>query len=180
LDIEAKVRQKIGLNVGSGHEPQPGWVNVDLRAINGFVDIKASACQLPFRNRQFQWIKADSVLEHLPDPRPAIGELSRLIELDGVVEIRIPALGTNAAHLDPTHKYLADLKHWVELIEEQFLDVNVKSVGVRWRYHQSLVLLQYFMIRILGFHELGQCWVSRAGKPREQSIRIIPKRWWID
>lgn len=172
--------QEIGLNVGSGCEPEPGWVNVDLRALSGYVDIQAHIMRLPFGDQQFQWIKADSVLEHLNDPRPAIKELARLVRKGGTVEVRIPALGTNAAHLDPTHKYLADLKHWVELMEEQFSDVAVTSVGVRMRYHKILVLLQHFMIRILGFHELGQCWVIRAGNPRKTCVRIIPNRWWID
>jgi SAM-dependent methyltransferase len=180
MQIEVKVIEKIGLNVGCGHEPEPGWVNVDLRALPGSVDIQAHIIWMPFGDRQFQWIKADSVLEHLRDPRPAIGELARLIQVDGVVEIRVPALGTNAAGLDPTHQYLADLKHWVELMDEQFHELCVSCVGVRWRYHKLLVLIQYFLIRVFSMHEFGQCWVIRAKKPRTEFKPIIPKRWWLD
>lgn len=174
------VDQKMGLNVGSGFEARAGWVNVDLRGLAGVVDVKADIRRLPFADQQFQWILAESVLEHLDDPRPAIFELRRLLRSDGKVEVRIPALGTNAAHLDPTHKYLADLKHWVDLMREQFQYVDAGSIGVRWRYHTLLVAIQYFLIKGLGFHELGQCWVLIAKLPREMPMKLIPERWWLD
>lgn len=168
------------LNIGSGKEPKIGYVNVDLRRLPGLVDVVADICHLPFEDSVFDMVLADSVLEHLPDPRVAITELHRVIKEIGSVEVRVPALGTNAAHLDPTHRYLADLKHWEELLSEAFVEVSISSVGVRWRAHRSLVLLQYLLIRIFGWHELGQCWIISARKPRQKLMKIIPQRWWLD
>lgn len=168
------------LNIGSGKEPKTGYINVDLRKMPGLVDVAADICRLPFPDSVFDAILADSVLEHLPNPRVAIEELHRVVKEDGVIEVRVPALGTNAAHLDPTHKYLADMKHWKELLNEAFTDVSVNSVGVRWRTHRLLVLFQRLLICILGWHDLGQCWILKAGKPRKKLIEIVPARWWLD
>lgn len=168
------------LNVGCGAEPLVGWVNVDVRPVAGAVDVVADICRLPFADGQFQYVLAESVLEHLADPRIAIGEIRRVLGQAGEVEVRVPALGAMAAHLDPTHRYLADLHHWSELLEEQFEHVRVGSVGVRLRHHKSLVAIQYILIRILGWHELGQCWILKARRPRKRAIRKIPARWWLD
>ena len=168
------------LNIGCGAEPRDGWINVDVRPVAGAVQIQADIRHLPFGDGVFEYILAESVLEHLNDPKTAISELWRLVRNGGAIEVRVPALGAMAAHLDPTHKYLADLHHWVGLLEERFEHVRVGSVGVRYRHHKSLVAIQYLMIKLFGWHELAQCWILTASKPRAVAINKIPKRWWLD
>lgn len=172
--------EPLKLNIGSGPEPKPGWINSDLHDFGGLVDLKADIRRLPFNSEVFTQILAESVLEHLNDPRPALAELARLLHPSGQIEIRVPALGTNAAHLDPTHRYLADLKHWQELMLEHFEWVKVRSIGVRWRQSRSLVLVQRLLISIMGWHDLAQCWILIGRMPRKQPVRIIPSRWWLD
>lgn len=170
------------LNLGCGHEPKSGWVNVDRRMIVGVTDLVADIRHLPFRDQQFDAIVAENVLEHLTDPRPAIAEIARVLSHsdDASAILRVPALGTNAAHLDPTHRYLADLKHWSDLVAERFDRVKISSVGVRWRSSVSLVILQRILIAILGWHDLAQCWILTVRKPRQNFRKIVYNRWWID
>lgn len=168
------------LNLGSGDEPLPGYLNVDRRALPGRTDIQADVRRLPFPASIFDEIVADSVFEHLPDPCPAIAEAARCLTPRGRLKARVPALGTAAAHLDPTHRYLADLKHWTDLLSEKFQQVRARSVGVRWRAHRSLVVLQRALILFFGWHELGQCWDLTATIPRRRMEKKIPPRWWLN
>ena len=168
------------LSLGSGADRQPGYVHVDRRHLPGCVDIRADALRLPFADGSFEEILAESVFEHLADPRPAIAEAARVMRPSGKLVVRVPALGTCAAHLDPTHRYLADLKHWADLLSERFESVRLGSVGVRWRASRSLVALQRICIALLGWHDLGQCWVLTASRPRSRFEPVIPPRWWLD
>lgn len=170
------------LNLGCGKEPKPGWTNVDLRLIPGATDLVADIRRLPFADNLFDQIFAENVLEHVDDPRPAIAELARILKSTSGsrVVVRVPALGSNAAHLDPTHRYLADLKHWQDLMLERFNQVNITSVGVRWRTSLSLVFIQRILISMLGWHDLAQCWVLTARHPRSNFKKMIYDRWWLD
>lgn len=168
------------LNLGSGSGTLAGYVHVDRRKLPGCVDIQADALRLPFAAGSFDEILAESVFEHLADPRPAIAEAARVLQPTGTLVVRVPALGSCAAHLDPTHRYLADLKHWINLLSERFESVRVGSVGVRWRASRSLVAIQRICITLLGWHDLGQCWVLTASRPRSRFEPIIPPRWWLD
>lgn len=168
------------LNIGSGYEPKTGWINADVSEAGGLVDLKADIRRLPFANAVFSQVLAESIVEHLDDPRVGLAELARVLEKEGQVEVRVPALGSHAAHLDPTHRYLADLKHWQELMFETFEQVKISSVGVRWRQSLSLVLTQRILIKVLGWHDLAQCWILRASRPRTVRLNLIAPRWWLD
>lgn len=168
------------LNLGSGSGTLAGYLQVDRRNLPGHVDIQADAERLPFASGSFDEVLAESVFEHLADPRPAIAEAARVLRPSGTLIVRVPALGSCAAHLDPTHRYLADLKHWTDLLHERFDSVRIGSVGVRWRASRSLVAVQRICITLLGWHDLGQCWVLTANRPRIEFEPVIPPRWWLD
>lgn len=168
------------LNLGCGRLPWTGYLNVDTRHLPGSVDVQADATRLPFPNGIFAEIVAESVFEHLPDPRPAIAEAARVLQPGGRLIARVPALGACAAHLDPTHRYLADLKHWADLFSERFETVQASSTGVRWRASRSLVAAQRLAISVLGWHDLAQCWILTARRPRPGFQPIVPPRWWLD
>lgn len=172
--------RSLRLNLGCGQVPRSGFLNLDRRNLPGSVDIQAEACRLPFPDGSIEEVLAESVFEHLADPRPAIAESARVLSPSGTLVVRVPALGTCAAHLDPTHRYLADLKHWTDLLQECFESVRVDSVGVRWRASRSLVLVQRLCISVLGWHDLAQCWILTASRPRSNALAIAPPRWWLD
>jgi len=56
-----------------------------------FALVQARLEALPFRSNTFDAITALDVLEHLPDDRPALRELRRVLKPDGVLIITVPA-----------------------------------------------------------------------------------------
>lgn len=56
-----------------------------------FPLIQARLESLPFRDKTFRAITALDVLEHLPDDRPALKELWRVLQPQGVLVITVPA-----------------------------------------------------------------------------------------
>lgn len=53
------------LNLGSGHKPIPGYINVDMRDLPG-VDVVAELDKLPFGDNEIDEIFSSHVLEHFP------------------------------------------------------------------------------------------------------------------
>jgi SAM-dependent methyltransferase len=166
------------INVGCGHELVPGFVNLDVRRVEG-LDLQADALRLPWADDSVDEARAGSLLEHFDDPGRVLDELFRVVAPSGRLIVRVPALGTNAAHLDPTHRYLADLSHWRHLLLGYFGRVRLGSQGVRYRSNLLLVGLQQVLIRGLGFHDLGQCWVLTATRKRPIS-RHANSPWWTE
>jgi len=81
LTTEAKVLNpekleaaEIRLNLGCGHLPLEGYVNVDDRALPG-VDLVADVADLPFEPSSLQEIRSAHLLEHFPGPK-----LDRLLQ----------------------------------------------------------------------------------------------------
>ncbi|HEV3120566.1 MAG TPA: methyltransferase domain-containing protein, partial [Isosphaeraceae bacterium] len=173
-----KKERFLRINVGCGHEVIPSFVNLDLRRVRG-SSLQADVLRLPFADGSVIEARAGSVLEHFADPCRVLDELHRVLTPASTLIVRVPALGTNAAHLDPTHRYLADLEHWRQLLLLYFERVNLGSQGVKYRSNRLLVALQRSAIWLLGFHDLGQCWVLTAtGKHRQP--RLAPRPWWAD
>jgi SAM-dependent methyltransferase len=164
------------INVGCGVEAIAGFVNIDIRGVKS-VDLRADVLRLPLAKDSVFDARAYSLLEHFADPRGPLDELHRVLRPEGRLIVRVPALGTNAAHLDPTHRYLADLVHWRQLLLGYFRQVRIGSVGVKYRASPVLVALQRLLIGGLRFHDLGQCWVLTATRKRAQPERYV-RLWW--
>lgn len=62
----ARASGRISLNVGCGHIPEPGYLNVDRRALPG-VDIVAEADDLPFEPASVREIRSSHLVEHFPE-----------------------------------------------------------------------------------------------------------------
>lgn len=166
------------LNVGCGHEVLPGFVNLDLRPVPG-LDLRADVLRLPFADASLSEVRAGSLLEHFADPVVVLDELHRVLRPDGRLVVRVPALGTNAAHLDPTHRFLADLAQWRTILLGHFARVRLGSVGVKYRSNPALVAIQRALIVALRFHDLGQCWVLTATRRRPRPRRVF-RPWWLE
>jgi SAM-dependent methyltransferase len=58
---------------------------VELAAQSGVTAVRADVRELPFGDDFFDCAVANFVLYHVPDPRPAIAELARVLDADGVL-----------------------------------------------------------------------------------------------
>jgi SAM-dependent methyltransferase len=176
--MSGQTGRALRINVGCGVETIRGFVNLDIRPIPA-IEVRGDVLRLPWADESVAEARACSLLEHFADPSGPLDELHRVLRPDGRLVVRVPALGTNAAHLDPTHRYLADLVHWRQLLLSYFERVGVSSVGVKYRANRGLVALQRLMISVLGFHELGQCWVLTATRKRARREPVF-RPWWAE
>ena len=82
------------LNWGCGDHPQPGWINSDVRGIDGVdvcCDIRSG---LPLDSDSIDYIVSIHALPELPYPDlvPALGELRRVLKPGGVLRLGLPDL----------------------------------------------------------------------------------------
>jgi len=94
------------LNLGSGLHTEKGQVNLDIYNFEGTDVIHdLNNFPYPFTDCQFDKIVASDVLEHLDDVPKVMNELYRIMQTDGILEIRVPDVKyPEAVWDDPTHK----------------------------------------------------------------------------
>lgn len=63
--VAAQAASGLRLNLGCGHVPLDGYINVDMRAVEG-VDVVSTIDQLPFGPGTVSEIRSSHVLEHFP------------------------------------------------------------------------------------------------------------------
>jgi predicted SAM-dependent methyltransferase len=103
----AAAAQAPKLNLGSGHVPKPGWINIDLFAPNPDLRLDLRR-DLPFRDNSIGYIYAEHFFEHLEypnvtestgwdleDPGPSealhfLRECKRVLLPRGIVDIVVP------------------------------------------------------------------------------------------
>ena len=92
------------LNLGSGTDIRPGWVNLDIAPLPG-VDVvhDLSELPLPFPDESFSEIVAKDILEHL-DWIPVMRELHRILRPGGRLKVTSPHFTSPATWIDPTHR----------------------------------------------------------------------------
>lgn len=83
-------KQRI-LNYGSGNARIADSVNLDVFGYPN-VDVVSSHSRLPFRDKSFDVVVLDSVLEHVPDPQEKLDEAYRVLRKGGRVIVIVPFL----------------------------------------------------------------------------------------
>lgn len=91
------------LNIGSGHDRRPGFVNLDLVPLPG-VDVTArlGSAFLPFRDGSFELVLCRDVLEHV-EVVPALAEIHRITAPGGAVVVSAVHFTSRNLYVDPTH-----------------------------------------------------------------------------
>jgi SAM-dependent methyltransferase len=172
------VRGGLRLNLGSGGEPLAGHVNVDRRPVSG-VQVVADVLALPFAAAAAEEVRASSLLEHFADPYAVLDEVHRTLRAEGRFVMRVPALWSWAAHLDPSHVFLADVKLWREILSGYFARVRADPEGVRYRDSKVLAGLCLIATRGLGLLEFADAWRFTCESKRAQPVRAyVP--WWLE
>lgn len=94
------------LNVGCGGctYSAPNVTNLDFSAGPGIqVAHDLSVTPLPFDRNQFDLIIANHVLEHIPNWFDCFSDLARILRPNGVLEVWIPTMGTDASFVYRDH-----------------------------------------------------------------------------
>ena len=119
------------INLGSGKEYKPGWLNIDIlaRAEPDIVLDLSQNLNLPtiisskhwglvqLDNLQFDTISANNVLERVPDLVGLMTKCLHLLKEEGTLEIEVPYEKSLTAWQDPTHIRALNENSWIYYTE---------------------------------------------------------------
>ena len=138
----------VGCGIGDMLAFRPDTVGVDVNEqavawcrAQGLDARRSTADRLPFGPAEFDSAVLDNVLEHLPDPRPVLGEIHRILAPGGTLLVGVP--GEKGFAADPDHKvYYDERKLRATLENSSFHSVHMLHApfGVPWL---SRLLAQY-------------------------------------
>lgn len=83
------------INIGCGEDTKPGYINTDIRNLNG-TDLVCEATTLPFKNNSLNEIIANDVLEHISWRKTSetLKEWKRTLKPGGTLKIKTPNIHT--------------------------------------------------------------------------------------
>src|SRR3989338_1380852 len=125
------------LNIGCNKVYKEGWVNLDIdRSYKADVYHDLNKYPYPFKNREFGYILASHIIEHLDNPSKAVKELKRILRDDGELCIIVPHY-TNPMAYSPRHKAFYSYKTIVHIckgmkIKERKLVFTPKYRFMEW------------------------------------------------
>ena len=93
------------LDIGCGKKKLKDSIGLDIVKYEG-VDVISdlNKSHYPFKEKTFNIINCDDVLEHLEDLTLVLKELNRILKDNGKIIIRVPHFSNFWAFTDPTHK----------------------------------------------------------------------------
>jgi len=195
------------MNVGSGvagptDSGTVSTISVDvsmwaLRQASG-SRVCADASALPFHSDRFDGAMAFDVLEHLVDPRLALGELCRIIRPGACISISVPnSDGLSArvasrgrdsrpwvADTDESHVSLLSRSEWLSVIERAGLQVVRVGTDTPWAapYGRRLPRVQVWVSKVVAVvanlmspmlpWTVGENLIVLARRPYERSRRF--------
>jgi hypothetical protein len=98
------------LNLGSGHFPKKGYLNVDFNPLENpdlILDLNNPKALEVLPSGHFEHIVLDHVLEHLSDVFGTMKQIHILLAKEGIVEIRVPHFSRGFTH--PEHQRSFDV-----------------------------------------------------------------------
>ncbi len=100
-----KKMERKKLHLGCGLDIKPGYVNLDIKKLNG-VDVIHDLTKIPypFKENTFDVIEMHHVLEHLENPLKIVEEMWRIAKPGALIIIGVPHWSHFTAYGDLTHK----------------------------------------------------------------------------
>ena len=80
-------------------------MDVEGKSRGKWVSLRGDALSLPFRDTYFDKVICSEVLEHVPDDRQAISELTRVLKDDGILAISVPTYLSETIYWKISPKY---------------------------------------------------------------------------
>lgn len=126
-DKSTQVWRPNKMNLGSGKDYKPGWLNVDIleRTQPDLVLDLGREVKLPIEVQTFgggyavveenslDAIYANNVLEHVPDLPCLMTNLLAMLKEGGAIELEVPYEKSTTAWQDPTHLRAMNLNSWL-------------------------------------------------------------------
>jgi SAM-dependent methyltransferase len=163
------------LNWGCGGEPEPGWINSDIKDGPG-IDISCDIREgLPLEAGSIDYIASIHALPELPYPdlEPALVELHRVLRPDGVLRLSLPDLDRA-------------IRAYLHRDADYFLvpDDDVRSLGGKlivqltwYGYSRSMYTFDFIeeLLYRAGFHRVVRC-AYRETASEHQGIVALDNR----
>jgi SAM-dependent methyltransferase len=108
-----------GLQLGTGHNPLPGWLNTDVQIFRlGHVEFLDATRPFPLPDAAFDYVYSEHQIEHIPleAGERMLAECFRVLRPGGVVRIATPDLERMAALAEK--ELDDDQRHYVEYISQ--------------------------------------------------------------
>ena len=164
------------IELGCGSTGVAGAIGVDGRRTvqtSAVCDVRY-AC---FKTGVADEVYSFCVLEHLDDPYQLMDEVVRILKPGGRAYLRVPNIGTVSSHLDTTHRFLADLRTWRDVMNGYFTNVRVVPIGLKYRDNRLLTAINWVLVRVFRFNELSQGWTFVCDGKRAHPTRGYVG-WW--
>ena len=145
------------LNWGCGTEPEPGWINSDIKEGPG-IDLSCSILDgLPLEDGSIDYVVSIHALPELsyPDLLPALRELGRVLAPEGVLRLALPDLDR------AIHAYQAADRGYFLIPDEEVSALGSKLVvQLLWYGYSKSLFTEEFVAELLqkaGFREIRGC-----------------------
>jgi len=104
--LPREVQQRHKLNLGCGHFPKEGFLNVDYSsAYPADFIYDLDRLPWPFPDERYDLVEMDHVLEHLTDVTGILREVERILRPGGRLIIRVPHFSRGFTHWDHKHGF---------------------------------------------------------------------------
>jgi predicted SAM-dependent methyltransferase len=160
------------LNWGCGTEPEPGWINSDIKD-DPTVDISCNILEgLPLESGSIEYAVSIHALPELPytDVLPALLELRRVLAPGGVLRLALPDLDRGIrAYLDQDRNYFLIPDDDAGSIGSKFI------VQMLWYGYSRTLFTHDFIAELLekaGFAEVRRCTFGQTGSPFPEIIEL--------
>lgn len=119
------------LNLGSGKDYKPGWLNIDIleRAQPDIVLDLGKSVEIPIaaptsgggkvviEEGSLDYVYGNNVLEHVPDLPCLMSNILKLLRIDGIADFEVPYEKAPTAWQDPTHLRAMNRNSWLYYTE---------------------------------------------------------------
>lgn len=160
------------LNWGCGTEPEPGWINSDIKE-DPTVDISCDILEgLPLETGSIEYAVSIHALPELsyPDQLPALLELRRVLAPGGVLRLALPDLDRGIrAYQEREHDYFLVPDEDARSIGSKFI------VQMLWYGYSKTLFTHDFIVELLekaGFAEIRRCAFGETAGPFPEIVEL--------